>query len=148
MADALSTAATQGPSPRAGVQATVQATTTSNPTPASSPQVATSPLAKASTPATQLDMSAASGMSNEEPPAAPMTMEQAAQAYQNYLTNLPSDLVFQPDYQAGLMVFKVVNPVTNQVIRQLPPEAVVEQARNLRLANGQSNSGIILDDSL
>jgi len=41
-----------------------------------------------------------------------------------------------------------VNPVTNKVIRQLPPEEVVQQARNLRMADSQGHSGILLDKSL
>ena len=151
MADAISTAAAQGPSSAAGVYSEVAAS--SNPSPAAlgSPLPSASqaaPAAAPATPATKLDMSPASGLSNQDPATAPMSMEQAAQVYQAYLNNLPSDLLFQPDYQAGLLVFKVVNPVTNQVIRQLPPEAVVEQARNLRMASSKANSGIILDDSL
>jgi len=93
-------------------------------------------------------MSKASGLSSQTQAPSEMTMAEAAQAYQTYLKNLPSDLQFQPDYQAGLLVFKVVNPVTQEVIRQLPPEAVVQQARNLRLAGKQTNSGILLDESL
>jgi len=150
MSDAISPVAAQGITPPTGVYAAAQ--------PAASPVSVTSAQSQAiqnaqvqsqdAAQASQLTMSKASGLSSQTQAPSEMTMAEAAQAYQTYLKNLPSDLQFQPDYQAGLLVFKVVNPVTQEVIRQLPPEAVVQQARNLRLAGKQTNSGILLDESL
>ena len=151
MSDAISPVAAQGITPPTGVYPAAQAAATPGTSVTSAQSQAIQNAAQSSqdaTQAAQLAMSKASGLSNQAQTPTEMTMEQAAQAYQTYLKNLPSDLQFQPDYQAGLLVFKVVNPVTQQVIRQLPPEAVVEQARNLRLSAKQGTSGILLDESL
>ena len=102
--------------------------------------------AASATQAAKLDLSPAAGLA-KQPTNPAMTMEQAAQAFQDYLKSLPSNLQFQPDYEAGIVVFKVVNPVTQKVIRQMPPEAVVQQAITLRLAQKQGHSGILLDES-
>lgn len=102
--------------------------------------------AAAATQATNLDLSNAAGTTVQGAPQV-LTMAQATQAFQNYLQSLPSNLEFQPDQQAGMVIFKVVNPVTQKVIRQLPPESVVEQATNLRMAESQNHSGILLDES-
>ena len=95
----------------------------------------------------ELSAQAGAGLSQKAAPTT-MTMEQAAQAFQSYLSSLPSNLELQPDYQAGIVVFRVVNPVTQKVIRQLPPEEVVNQAKNLRMAQKEGHSGILLDQSL
>jgi len=66
----------------------------------------------------------------------------------DFLKNLPSDLQFQPDKESGYVIFKVINPVTQEVIRQYPPEEVVSMARKLNAALAAAkkhNSGILLD---
>jgi flagellar protein FlaG len=115
---------------------------------AAPPLSATTSAQAPATPATQLEFSAASGAS--QAPAAPttMTMEEAAAAYQTYLSSLPSNLQFQPDTQSGLTVIKVVNPVTNKVIRQLPSADAIQQAQFLRNSGTGNHSGILLDQSL
>lgn len=158
MSDPISPTGSPGPSPPAAAYAAAQAesiqgaskptTTTATPTTiASASGKAIQEAAATAQAATKLDLSTASGVSNKQV-APEMTMEEAAQAFQSYLKSLPSNLQFQPDYQAGIVVFRVVNPVTNKVIRQLPPEEVVQQARNLRMAESQGHSGILLDKSL
>ena len=77
-----------------------------------------------------------------------MNMEEAAKAFQDYLNNLPSDLEFVPDSTNGTVVFKVVNPITHKVIRQYPPEEMVEAARNLPQTSKQESPGIFLDHKL
>jgi uncharacterized FlaG/YvyC family protein len=77
-----------------------------------------------------------------------MDMEEAAKAFQDYLNNLPSDLEFVPDSTNGTVVFKVVNPITHKVIRQYPPEEMVEAARNLPQSFKKDSPGILLDHNL
>lgn len=156
MSDAITPTGGQGPSPptptfaaaqAASVQGSARtsgAATTVASAEAKSIQAAAAQHAQE---AAQLDLSPAAKVSKD--PGAPkvMTMEEAAQAFQSYLNSLPSNLQFQPDWQAGIVVFKVVNPVTQKVIRQLPPDEVVNQVRAMRLAEKQSHSGILLDES-
>jgi len=76
----------------------------------------------------------------------PPSLDQAAESFRAYLKNLPSDLQFQKDEQTGYVVFKVVNPVTKEVIRQYPPEEVLAIARHLRqFAQRKDQPGILLD---
>lgn len=153
MSDLINPVGSQGPSPP--VQALAQGgarTTTASRTMADSEaqaiqNAATVAKAARNDQATRLDLSSGADISGETP-SRPMTMEEAAQAFQAYLESLPSDLQFQPDFEANMVVFKVVNPVTQKVIRQLPPEEVVQQARNLRMAQQKNHSGILLDESL
>jgi len=79
---------------------------------------------------------------------APMSLEEAAKEFREFLKNLPSDLQFQPDKESGYVIFKVVNPVTQEVIRQYPPDEMVRMARRLKAAAQQGRSGIFLDKKL
>lgn len=108
---------------------------------------ASAPVASASAAAKPDPATASSGAQGASTPA-PMTMEQAAQAYQSYLSSLPSNLEIQPDTQAGVTVMKVVNPVTQKVIKQLPTDDMIQMAKFLRNAENQNHSGILLDQSL
>jgi len=155
MSEPISPAGSQGPSPPAALVAAQaaagQASTKANSTAMADAQaVAIQNAAQQSAEAAKLELSAAAQASTEKQPKAPvnMTMEEAAQAFQDYLNSLPSNLQFKPDYEAGIVVFKVVNPVTQKVIRQLPPEEVVNQVRALRIADKREHSGILLDQSL
>ena len=157
MSDPITPTGSQGPSPPqaayvasqvAAAQVTTEKEAPSAPTTVASAETKAIQHAAEVSHASKLEMSPASGVSNNHPPSPSMTMEEAAQAFQDYLKSLPSNLQFQPDYQAGIVVFKIVNPVTQKVIRQLPPEEVVQQAKNLRMAERQDHSGILLDKSL
>ena len=85
-----------------------------------------------------------------QPQAGPkvMSVEDAAKAFQEYLKNLPSDLQFVPDASTGIVVFKVVNPITHEVLRQYPPEEMLKMVRSLREAMKPESSGILLDHHL
>ena len=119
------------------------ATAASAATDASKPSPATD--ASKPSPATTLELSAASGVTKTTSPPT-MTMEEAAQAYQTYLSNLPSNLQLQPNTEAGMVVIKVINPVTQKVIRQFPSDDMIQQAKFLRNAEKQNHSGILLDE--
>jgi uncharacterized FlaG/YvyC family protein len=78
----------------------------------------------------------------------PPDLMKAAKEFQQYLDSLPSDLQFQPDDESGMVVFKVVHPITQKVLRRYPPEEVVEMAKALREARSKTPSGILLDHNL
>ena len=105
--------------------------------------------AAAAPPASSLELSPES-LAGWGPQTGPkvMDMEEAAKAFQDYLNNLPSDLEFVPDSTNGTVVFKVVNPITHKVIRQYPPEEMVEAARNLPQSYKKDSPGILLDHNL
>ncbi len=70
----------------------------------------------------------------------------AARDMQDYLQQLPTDLQFRVDKGSGQFYFKVVDPATHKVIRQVPSEEVLAMARKLRqFADPKSASGVLLD---
>lgn len=74
-------------------------------------------------------------------------LEEATKALQEYLKGLPSDLQFRQDEDSGKSFFKVVNPVTREVIRQVPSEEVLAMARKLKELDqlGNKAPGLLLD---
>jgi flagellar protein FlaG len=74
------------------------------------------------------------------------TLGAAVQDVKNYLQQLPSELQFGVDKGSGSFYFKVVNPATREVIRQVPSEEVLAMARKLReFANPKTASGVLMD---
>jgi flagellar protein FlaG len=76
------------------------------------------------------------------------SLEDSVKAFREFLKNLPSDLQLEPDKDSDIVVFKLVNPVTKEVIRQFPSEEIVAMARKLKAmeSQSQSKSGIFLDE--
>lgn len=70
----------------------------------------------------------------------------AAQDMKDYLQQLPSELQFRVDKGSGQFYFKVVDPATRKIIRQVPSEDVLAMARKLReFADPKSASGVLMD---
>jgi flagellar protein FlaG len=80
--------------------------------------------------------------------AVPVSIEDAAKAFQEFLKNLPSDLQFRSDQDTGQIIFKVINPVTREVIRQYPPDEILAIARRLRGSGRTNGQGLLLDGQL
>lgn len=76
------------------------------------------------------------------PPPEPIDIQQAVRQIQSYLEGSRRSLQFRIDDNAGRPVMTVLNPDTGEVIRQIPPEEVVEIAATL------DRSGIRLIDQL
>lgn len=97
----------------------------------------------------QLSISLAAPKADEKKSAASLTptLEEAARTLRDYLEDLPSDLQFKEDRITGQLYFKVVNPATQEVIRQVPSEEILAMARKLRAleAGGKNAPGVLLD---
>lgn len=98
----------------------------------------------------QLSISLAAAPEAEQGKSAPSlspTLEEATRTLQDYLEDLPSDLQFKEDRVTGQLYFKVVNPATQEVIRQVPSEEILAMARKLRAleAGGKNAPGVLLD---
>lgn len=132
-----SDAATPRPQPSAEGQA---------PTQVPAPAAALAALEDASL-ASRLELSpkAAATITSFSKEAPAMNVADAAKAFQEFLKNLPSDLQFEPDAASGIVIFKVINPITQKVLRQYPPEEMVAMARNIKESLKKEASGIILD---
>ena len=74
----------------------------------------------------------------EQPPEQPAPsnelVEQALEAVRAQAQRTAPQLRFEPDTERDLVVIKVIDRATGEVIRQLPPESVVEAAAGGREA--------------
>lgn len=72
---------------------------------------------------------------NKPPPARhatpAMTMERAVEQIRSYLRDSQRQLDFQFDESSGRTIIKVINPVSGEVIRQIPSEEVLQLAAAL-----------------
>lgn len=80
-------------------------------------------------------------------PARTPTLDEATKTLRQFLSDLPSNLQFKEDQDTGHLYFKVVNPVTQEVIRQVPSEEVLAMARKLKELSdaGKKAPGVLLD---
>ena len=70
----------------------------------------------------------------------------AARDVKDYLQQLPAELQFRVDQGSGEFYFKVVDPTTRKVIRQVPSEELLAMARKLReFVDPKSASGVLMD---
>jgi flagellar protein FlaG len=84
----------------------------------------------------------------KEQPPSKITIEEAVTSFKEYLEALPSDLQFKVDKETDRHVFKLVNPITREVVRQFPPDEFLTMVKRLRDVSDKmmSNNGVILDD--
>ena len=76
-----------------------------------------------------------------------MSMDEAVQSFKEFLDGLPSDLRFKFHEGANRTVFKVVNPVTNEVVKQYPPDEFLEMVTRLKEASENiASQGIFLEE--
>lgn len=74
------------------------------------------------------------------------SVHEAAQTVQGYFAKTPTELQFAVDKSSGRFIFKVVNPATQEVVYQMPPEQVLEMAQKLReLDHSQGARGVLVD---
>lgn len=114
-------------------------------------QPAVAPISKARVSRIEATSSPDAPTSAREAPSAKAeqkaNLDEASRSLQDYLKGLPSDLQFRQDEDSGKTFFKVVNPVTREVIRQVPSEEVLAMARKLKELDllGNKASGLLLD---
>lgn len=76
------------------------------------------------------------------------SLEAAAKSVEAFLQRASSSLKFGVDQETGSYTFKIINPVTQETIRQVPSEEILEMARRLRaLDNPKDVSGILMDEN-
>lgn len=78
---------------------------------------------------------------NDVPPRAEVPAVDISRAITNlnqFLKDSQRNIVFQLDQSSGRTVITIVNPNTGEIVRQIPPEEVLNAARTLR------DAGILL----
>jgi len=105
------------------------------------------PLTKPAEPKAQSQGKRADDVSKESSNAtAKESPESAAKDVQNYFEQLPVDIKYAVDKETGTVYFKIIDPATQKVIRQIPSEEIMAMSRKLReLSNAQDASGVLMD---
>ena len=80
---------------------------------------------------------------NAAPEPTPDRVQQAVQQIQSYLSDSQRQLQFQVDAASGRTIVRVVNPETNEVIRQIPGEEVLKLARAVGTNGGRIISDLV-----
>jgi flagellar protein FlaG len=78
---------------------------------------------------------ASSGIELPRAPAPePVDLSRVSEGLNRYLTSSQRNLNFRVDESSGRTIITVVNPETNEVVRQIPPEELLALARTMREA--------------
>lgn len=65
-------------------------------------------------------------------------MEEAAKEMREYMKSIERDLEFSVDEDSGRTVITVIDPETEKVVRQIPPEETLHILRNMEKGGGSS----------
>jgi flagellar protein FlaG len=82
---------------------------------------------------------------SEEKPAIPAQQEQVEQAVEDindYLQSVGRDLSFAVDEDSGRTIITVIDSETQEVVRQIPPEELLNLALNLQDLGGVKSTGL------
>lgn len=74
-------------------------------------------------------------------------LAEAAKSVSDYLQKSATDLKYMVDKDTGMYYFKVVDQTTQETIRQIPPEEVLEMAKRIQSWSDTSKeaAGVLLD---
>ena len=88
--------------------------------------------------------SQASTVTEEQPtnPAQQEQVEQAVEDINDYLQSVGRDLSFAVDEDSGRTIITVIDSETQEVVRQIPPEELLNLALNLQDVGGVSSTGL------
>jgi uncharacterized FlaG/YvyC family protein len=84
------------------------------------------------------------GRTDKDPGAS--EMDRAARTFQDYLDSVPSEMSFSYDKEAGRSIFRLVNPVTGEVLKQFPPDEFLNMVKRLRdVSDAFAQGGALMD---
>jgi len=70
----------------------------------------------------------------------------AIETFKDYLESLPSEMNFSYDKEAERPIFRLVNPVTGEVVKQFPPDEFLTMVKRLReVSNAFDKGGALMD---
>jgi len=69
---------------------------------------------------------------DNKPPPPPPQVKKAVQQIKSFLSESQRSLQFRVDQQSGRMVITVINPLTQETIRQIPEDQVLRLAAEMR----------------
>jgi len=80
-------------------------------------------------------------------PLAKEDAQKAVESFMAYVDKLPGEMKFMVDADTNRQVFKIVNPVTKEVVKQFPPDEFLTMIKRLKeLGTPSEDNGIFLDE--
>jgi flagellar protein FlaG len=84
----------------------------------------------------------------ERQPLSKEETQKAAESFREYVDNLPGEMKFTVDHDTNRQIFKIVNPVTQEVVKQFPPDEFLTMIKRLKEIGPQSkDNGVFLDEN-
>jgi flagellar protein FlaG len=75
------------------------------------------------------------------------SLDAAAKIVEDFLQQSSSYLKFGVDKDTGTYFFRIIDPVTQETIRQIPSEEILTMARKLRnMSDPKDVSGVLMDE--
>jgi flagellar protein FlaG len=113
--------------------------------PVSTPRPAPAPVSSSSS-SSATASKAADGSASSAEAVSKESLEAAARSVEDFIKQAPSDLKFMVDDDTGQYYFKIVDPSTQETIRQVPSEEILAMARRLQQLNDPKGAtGVIVD---
>jgi len=73
--------------------------------------------------------------------------QKAVESFMEYVDKLPGEMKFTIDHDTNRHVFKIVNPVTQEVVKQFPPDEFLTMVKRLKEIDPPSkDNGIFFDE--
>jgi uncharacterized FlaG/YvyC family protein len=80
-------------------------------------------------------------------PLAKEDAQKAVESFMSYVDKLPGEMKFMVDADTNRQVFKIVNPVTKEVVKQFPPDEFLTMIKRLKeLGTPSEDNGIFFDE--
>jgi len=71
----------------------------------------------------------------------------AVESFMEYVDKLPGEMKFTVDHDTNRQVFKIVNPVTQEVVKQFPPDEFLTMIKRLKeIGSPSKDNGIFFDE--
>jgi len=73
--------------------------------------------------------------------------QKAVESFMQYVDKLPGEMKFTVDKDTNRQVFKIINPVTQEVVKQFPPDEFLTMIKRLKeIGSNSKDNGIFLDE--
>ena len=73
--------------------------------------------------------------------------QKAVESFMEYVDKLPREMKFTVDHDTNRQVFKIVNPVTQEVVKQFPPDEFLTMIKRLKeIGSPSKDNGIFFDE--
>ena len=92
----------------------------------------------------------AADVNSEKPLEDKVEVESQIEEFQNFNQSIDRSLQFKVDEELGVTIVRVIDKETDELIRQFPPEELINLSRRLKELNEENsgNSGVLLQEKV